>query len=154
MRRRARPNSIIGWRELVSLPDMSLENVRAKVDTGAQSSALHAWRIQEFKRDGEDWVRFLTNPTRRRSSRVEAEGPLVAKRYVKNSGGQRELRPVISTRIDLMGRRFLIELTLTRREAMSFPMLLGRQAVRGRFLVDTGRSYIGLTTLDGIPVNG
>lgn len=137
---RERPT--IGWREWVSLPDLSVEWIKAKVDTGARTSSLHAFDVERFRARGRDMVRFLIHPDQRSVERtILAEAELLEERKVKNSGGQTEVRPVILTTVAILGERLEVELTLTRRDLMGFRMLLGRQAVRNRFLVDPGRSY-------------
>jgi len=137
------PKPVIGWREWVRLPELGIKSVKAKVDTGARTSSLHASDIEEFARDGVDYVRFCVHPEQRRSRPViTVEVPLLARRRVTNSGGKSELRPVVETTIELMGQRWPIELTLTRRTTMGFRMLLGRQAIRGHFVVDPGRSFV------------
>ncbi len=134
---------MIGWREWLRLPDLGVDRIKAKVDTGARSSALHAVEICRFERDGEPWVRFVVHPLQRQTrTEVQAEAPLLEERRIRPSTGKATLRPVILTRVSLAGRRWPIEVTLVNRDVMGFRMLLGRQAVRGRFLVDPGRSYL------------
>lgn len=134
----------IGWREWLHLPGLDIEAIKAKVDTGARSSSLHAYGIERFRRRGVRMVRFLVHPIQRNfRTTVQAEAPLVDLRKVRSSSGVASLRPVILTEVELLGERWEIEITLTRRDAMGFRMLLGRQAVRGRFLVDPNRSYVG-----------
>ena len=138
-RRRAR----IGWREWVSLPDLGVARVKAKIDTGARSSALHAFAVERVRRRGKDLVRFAIHPLQRSSRReVVAEAEMVDERIVRSSNGVHALRPVILTRVELLGEAWPIELTLASRDEMGFRMLLGRQAMRGRFLIDPGRSYL------------
>lgn len=133
----------VGWREWTSLPELGIRSVKAKVDTGARSSCLHAYDIRETERQGRTWLLFKVHPLQQNDRYiVECEAPLLEYRQVKSSDGRRELRPVIQTDIELGGLRWPIELTLTRRDAMGFRMLLGREAVRGRFVVDPGRSYL------------
>ncbi len=144
-RRKRLPPRTIGWREWVALPDLGLPAIKVKVDTGARSSSLHAFDVTEVVRDGETYVRFAVHPIQRTArATVEAEARLVEHRVVRNpgGGGREELRPVIRTDIELAGERWPIELTLTRRDAMGFRMLLGRQAVRRRFIVDPARSFL------------
>jgi len=134
---------LIGWREWLALPDLNVPRLKAKVDTGARSSALHAFDVEVFNRDGKDMVRFTVHPFQRDTLRtVTAEAELIGYRNVRNSGGQESLRPAILTTVSLMGQSWPVELTLTSRDAMGFRMLLGRQALRGRFLVHPGRSYL------------
>ena len=133
---------VIGWREWVALPDLGIQSVKAKVDTGARTSSLHAYDVEEFRRGGRDMVRFVVHPEQRSTKEtIECEARLIDRRKVKPSSGHSELRPVILTEVELMGQRWKVELTLTNRDAMGFRMLLGRQATRGRFLVDPGSSY-------------
>lgn len=135
---------VVGWREWVALPALGVRAVKAKIDTGARSSALHAYNIERFDRAGERWVRFTIHPWQRDvATTVVAEAPLLDDRWVRSSSGRQELRPVVTTDVELMGVRWPIELTLSNRDPMGFRMLLGRQAVRGRFIVDPGRSYRG-----------
>jgi hypothetical protein len=117
--------------------------IKAKVDTGARTSSLHAFGVTEVEVEGKPWVRFTVHPEQRRfHPSIQAQAPLLSYRRVKDSGGKTELRPVIETTVELLGQSWTIELTLTRRDAMGFRMLLGRQAVRRRFLVDPGRSFL------------
>lgn len=133
----------IGWREWVSLPDLGVHAVKAKIDTGARSSALHAFDVEQFERSGRAMVRFQAHPIQRNDDYiVTAEAALLEERLVRNSGGQAEMRPVIETAVQVGGVMWTIELTLTNRDDMGFRMLLGRQAVRRRYLVDPGRSFL------------
>ena len=135
--------AIIGWREWLALPDLDLPRIKAKVDTGARSSSLHAYDIEVFTRRGRDFVRFTVHPVQRETkTTIHCVAPLHEHRHVKSSSGHREYRPIIRTPIELGGERWPIDLTLTTRDAMGFRMLLGREAIRKRFLVDSGRSYL------------
>ena len=137
------PMPTIGWREWVRMPDLGIDFIKAKVDTGARTSSLHAFNVQDTVRDGVPHVRFSVHPEQRTAQpTIVAELPLIARRRVRDSGGKTELRPVVETHIELLGHRWPIEITLTRRDAMGFRMLLGRQAVRKRFLVDSGSSFL------------
>lgn len=132
-----------GWREWVLLPDLSSSPIRAKLDTGARTSALHAFRMQRFERAGEDWVRFELHPNQRSRKNVQVvEAQLEDERLVRSSNGSEELRPVITATCRLGELSWPIELTLTRRDAMSYRLLLGRTALRGRVKVDSGRSFV------------
>ncbi len=136
----------IGWREWVALPELGIVEIKAKVDTGARTSSLHAYDIHEFSRRGQRMVRFKVHPVQRsRKQVVEAVAQLQDVRTVRPSSGQAEERPVIVTELELMGERWAVELTLTSRDAMGFRMLLGRQAMRRFFVVDPGRSFLGIT---------
>ncbi|MGG6241206.1 ATP-dependent zinc protease family protein [Nodosilinea sp. AN01ver1] len=135
--------AIIGWREWVALPGLGVQAIKAKIDTGARSSALHAFAVERFEQGGRAMVRFQAHPLQRNDDvTVTAEAVLLEEREVRNSGGQAELRPVIETQVQVGRAVWTIELTLTNRDEMGFRMLLGRQAVRRRYLVDPGRSYL------------
>jgi hypothetical protein len=135
---------VIGWREWIALPELGIAAVKAKVDTGARSSALHAFDVETVRRKGREFARFKVHPRQRSTKRtIHAEAEVIDHRVVKNSGGQRTLRPVIETLVDFQGARWPIELTLVGRDEMGFRMLLGRHAIRRRFLVDSGRSFVG-----------
>ena len=134
----------IGWREFVSLPDLGIPSIKAKVDTGARSSSLHAFEMELFNKDGLDIVRFKIHPQQRSITKViEVETPVFDFRKVKSSSGESSVRPVIVTIVEMMGVAWPIELTLANRDEMGFRMLLGREAIRGRMLVDAGKSYFG-----------
>ena len=135
---------VIGWREWVRLPELGIRNIKVKVDTGARSSALHAYDVQEFHKGDEKWVRFKIHPDQRSANRtVVAEAKILEYRLVKNSGGKAVRRPVILTTVSLLDTSWEIELTLANRDEMGFRMLLGREAVRGRLLIDSGGSFYG-----------
>jgi len=133
----------IGWREWIALPELGIAAIKAKVDTGARSSALHAVDFETFARAGEPWIRFKVHPLQRDwRTEIVTEAALADERWVRSSSGRRTLRPVIRTAAELGGARWPIEITLVRRDMMGFRMLLGRQAVRRRFVVDPGRSFL------------
>ncbi len=133
----------IGWRVWVALPELGVTRIKAKIDTGARSSALHAFDLEHFRRRGHDMVRFAIHTLQRSRKRViVAEAEMMDERIVRSSNGVHALRPVILTQVELLGESWPIELTLASRDEMGFRMLLGRQAVRGRFLIDPGRSYL------------
>ena len=134
---------IVGWREWVALPELGIALVKAKVDTGARTSCLHAKDVTTFVRKKQRWVRFTVHPMQRSTRRaVVCLAPLVDERWVRSSNGRSQLRPVIRTQLELGDERWDIELTLTNRAVMGFRMLLGRQAVRRRAIVDPGQSYL------------
>jgi hypothetical protein len=125
------------------MPDLGIPGIKAKVDTGARTSALHTHDYAVFRREGTDWIRFHLHPLPRRS-RVElaCEAPLLEFREVKDSGGHAEDRPFVRTTACLGRTTWEIVLSLTNRESMKFRMLLGREALAGRFVVDAARSYL------------
>jgi hypothetical protein len=135
---------VIGWREWVGLPDLGIKRIKAKVDSGARSSSLHAFNVEQFKRRGKPWVRFELHPLQRRNDKtVKAEARVLEYRSVRSSSGKATMRPVIITTVDLLGMSWPVELTLANRDEMGFRMLLGREAFRNRFLVDGGKSFYG-----------
>ncbi len=128
----------------MSLPDWGVAHLKAKVDTGARTSSLHAFGLEWFDRDGRPWVRFEIHPWQRSTAdAVIAETAVVATRDIRSSSGEVEHRPVVRTSLVLAGRRVTAEVTLTRRDEMGFRMLIGREALRRRFVVDPGVSYLG-----------
>lgn len=134
---------LLGWREWVSLPELGIESIKAKVDTGARTSALHTFKLETFSEDGVAKVRFSIHPYQHDLSVVkECTATLVDERSVTDSGGHTELRPVILTSILIGGVSKKIETTLTNRENMKFRMLLGRTAMHGDFIVDPESSYL------------
>ncbi|MEZ6197852.1 MAG: RimK/LysX family protein [Planctomycetota bacterium] len=134
---------VIGWREWVALPEFGVSSIKAKVDTGARTSSLHAYDVEEFVRGRKRWVRFTVHPEQRDvSETIRVTAPLKEHRRVRSSTGHTERRPVVWTTVEILGDRFEIEITLTNRDVMGFRMLLGRQAIRGRFVVDPGRSFL------------
>lgn len=133
----------IGWREWVGLPDLGVGAIKAKVDTGARTSALHAYRIEPFRRAGALWIRFELHPMQRSETmKVACEARAIDERTVRNSGGGVEHRYIIRTLLKLGERSWPIELALANRDQMGFRMLLGRTALEGRVLVEPGRSYL------------
>lgn len=131
----------VGWREWVTLPELDIEAIKVKVDTGARTSALHAFQVESFQRDNREWVRFSIHPIQGQDLVRHCEAPVLDRRVVTDSGGHKEERPVIRTDIELGGRRWPIEITLTDRENMIFRMLLGRTAM-GEIVVDPTASFL------------
>lgn len=138
-----KPPPALGWREWVGLPDQGVEWLKAKVDTGARTSSLHAPGLHTFEVENREWVRFSIYPWQRSTAdAVQVEARVLDRRLVRSSSGITERRPVVILPLQFGSTVVDVEFTLTRRDQMGFRMLLGRQALRGRFLVDTGRSYL------------
>lgn len=132
----------IGWREWVKLDELNIPFIKAKIDTGARTSCLHAYDVEMFKKRGQDYVRFKVHPEQRNSKTVvQAEAKVFEYRNVKSSSGHSDLRPVIITTLEMLGEKWPIELTLANRDEMGFRMLLGREGFRGKVLVDASKSY-------------
>lgn len=128
----------------MALPELGVPAIQAKVDTGADSSSLHAFNQGRFERDGVEYVRFEIYPQKRSNTgAISCESEVVMERKVRNPGGRSELRPVISTSVVLNGVPIRALINLTERDEMSFRMLIGRRTLRGKFLVNPGRSYLG-----------
>ncbi|MFV0574164.1 MAG: ATP-dependent zinc protease [Vibrio sp.] len=134
---------IVGWREVLSLPELGIKQIKAKVDTGARSSCLHAFKIETFEKNTELWVRFWIHPLQNNNNHVQiCESKIIDRRTVKDSGGHAEERYVIETLLDFNGEQWPIEVTLTNRENMLFRMLLGRTAMHDRIIVDPAASFL------------
>ena len=131
----------LGWRERLALPAFGIPILKAKLDTGARSSSLHVDALESFERDGQTWLRFAVNVGGRHRVSVACEAPALDRRAVTDTGGRRTLRWFIRTEVQLAGQRFTVDINLTDRRHMLFPMLLGRTALLGRFAVDPAVSY-------------
>jgi hypothetical protein len=134
---------VIGWREWVALPELKIDQIKCKVDTGAKTSALHAYFIEPFKKPDGDYVRFGLHPIQKDSEKeIICVCRVVDQREVTDSGGHCEKRYVISTPIALGEHVWDAEFTLTNRETMLFRMLLGRDAIKNKFNVNPACSYL------------
>jgi hypothetical protein len=120
---------VIGWMEHLDLPVLGLSQIKAKIDTGARTSALHATKIQTFRRDDKEWVRFQVKPDLR-TPKVWVEAPVYDRRDIKNTSGIPEERIIIRTKLKLIDRSWIISVSLTDRSNMRFPMIVGRTALK------------------------
>ncbi|WP_314428242.1 ATP-dependent zinc protease [uncultured Microbacterium sp.] len=144
MSKSSHSNTLIGWREWVSLPDLGVDWIKAKIDTGARTSSLHAFDIHEFERDGASWVRFQVKPWQdSQEDAVIVESPVHDRRDVRSSSGHAQRRYVVELLIRLYDREVLAEVTLSNRDEMGFRMLIGREALRQGYVVDPARSFVG-----------
>lgn len=142
------PKQIIGWREWLALPQIGIPAVKAKIDTGARTSSLHTFHLEEFSAGGRRMIRFGIHPLQKRKDiELFCEAPVIDRRRVKDSGGHVEKRYVIRTSAVMGGLHWPIDITLTNRDTMLFRMLLGRTALAKRFLLDPARSYATGRTL-------
>ena len=142
-RRIKREKATVGWREWVAFPELGIDRINAKIDSGAKTSALHAFRPQEVRIDGVDYVEFYVHPKQRhREPEIFCRAELVDKRLVTSSNGMQQNRYVVATQLAVGGRSYRIELTLTDRDEMSFRVLIGREALKRRFVIDPGKSYL------------
>ena len=140
----AHSNTVAGWREWVTLPSAGVPWIKAKLDTGARSSALHAFDVTEVEVGGSPGVRFWIHPWQRSDAdAVEVTLPVLDLREVRSSNGQVEERYAVPLEVTLVGRTVATEVTLSNRDEMGFRMLVGREALARGFLVDSSVSYVG-----------
>ncbi|MEO5535910.1 MAG: RimK/LysX family protein [Pseudolysinimonas sp.] len=136
--------TLAGWREWVQLPEIGVPWIKAKLDTGARTSSLHAYKIKEFDRDGTQWVRFRVRPWQESTDdEVVVELPVHDRRAIRSSSGHVEKRFVVLMRLTLVGHDVTAEVTLSNRDAMGFRMLIGREVLRHGFMVAAARSFLG-----------
>ena len=134
----------IGWREWVALPQAGVDWVKAKIDTGARSSSIHAFDLEAYDVAGQEWVRFSIHPWQKSDEdHVELELPVLDRREVRSSNGQTEQRYAVSLDVRLAGRTITTVMTLSNSDEMGFRMLIGREALERGFLVDSATSYAG-----------
>jgi hypothetical protein len=137
------PSMIIGWREYVSLPDLGVEQISAKIDSGARTSCLHAMNIEEFYKGDDLYVRFATQPKRKDTKfEVTCEAQVKEKRIVKSSNGTESKRYVIVTNVQMGNYKWPVEMTLTGRKKMTYKMLFGRTSMGVDFLINPTHSYL------------
>jgi hypothetical protein len=137
------PHIVIGLREWVALPELGVVGLRAKIDTGASTSVLHATEISEFERDGQRWVRFTAHIGTLVQRRHRCEAPLVTRKIIKSSNGHVQTRYVVRTLLALGDHLWPVEFTLTCRKTMRYRLLLGSKALMdGKWLVDPAQTYI------------
>lgn len=133
----------VGWREWCLLPELGLPPIKAKVDTGARTSCLHAFKIEPYIKEGKQWVHFGIHPHQEdNETEVYCDAEVIDQRVVSDSGGHKENRYVILTRLILAGQEWPIEITLTNRDSMLFRMLLGRTAMHNHIIVDPAKSFL------------
>jgi hypothetical protein len=146
----AAPLILLGWREWVALPALSITKLKAKIDTGARTSALHAYAIEPYQKGAESWVMFVIHPKQRRNDVfVECHAPVKDRRMVSDSGGHKQRRYVIETPLIIGASTIITEMTLTNRDSMLFRMLIGRTTLNSRFIIDPQASYLqGKPVLD------
>lgn len=133
----------VGWREWLSLPELGIPAIKAKMDTGARTSALHAFALEPFYENERLKIRFGIHPLQKRTDiEIFCVADVIDQRIVSDSGGHREKRFVIETSVQMANREWPIEMTLTNREDMMFRMLLGRTAMKNRIVVDPAKSYL------------
>lgn len=137
------PKLIVGWKEWIALPELGIPAIKAKIDTGAKTSSIHAYDIEHIKKKSKDFVRFTLHPlSRDKTITQQCELPVLDKRFIKSSSGDREKRPVIRTKIHIDGCEWDIELNLTNRDYMGFRMLIGREALEKKALINPAIGFI------------
>ncbi|MDO9105530.1 MAG: ATP-dependent zinc protease [Methylovulum sp.] len=134
---------MLGWREWAALPELNIDLIKAKIDTGARSSAIHAFAIEPYRKNGQRWVMFAVHPVQKNCEvAVECHAPIKDRRLVSDSGGHKQRRYVIETQLILGHSAIRAEMTLTNRDSMLFRLLMGRTAMNTRFVIDPHASYL------------
>lgn len=137
------PKLIAGWREWARLPDLGVERIKVKLDTGARTSSLHAFDITTFTHGGDDWVQFDIHPIQEDETITQrCVSPIIDYRWITSSTGHKQKRFIISTTLEIGEFSALIELSLAKRDEMGFGMLVGRKALKKRILVDPSHSFL------------
>ena len=137
------PLITVGWREWVLLPELGLPGIKAKIDTGARTSCLHAFSVESFEKNGSEWVRFGIHPHQNDTdTEIYSEAEVTDKRMVSDSGGHKEERYVIMTDLVMAEQRWPVEITLTNRDTMLFRMLIGRTAMENKIMVNPAKSFL------------
>jgi hypothetical protein len=133
---------ILGWREWVTLPELNIKHIKAKIDTGARSSALHAFAIEPYQKHNQPWVMFAIHPEQNNTELViECHAAVKDRRIVSDSGGHKQRRYVIETQLLLGSAVINAEMTLTNRDSMLFRMLIGRTTLNDRFMINSSASF-------------
>ncbi len=133
----------IGWREWVALPELGVNKIKVKVDTGARTSSIHAFDMEIYTRAGQDYVKYKLHPNQKDIKKtISCKSKVIEYRSIRSSNGAIEHRPVILTDISVFGLTWPIEITLTNRDEMGFRMLLGRASIKNMFLVNPGKSFL------------
>lgn len=133
----------LGWREWCNLPELGIPAIKAKIDTGAKTSALHAFKVERFEQNNQAFVRFSVHPVQKNETvQIECIAPIKDERVISDSGGHKEIRYIIETQIVIGNKSWPIEMSLTNRDCMRFRMLLGRRAMKDLAIVDPTASYL------------
>ncbi len=136
--------TIIGWQEVITLNNFDNHKIKAKIDTGAKNSVLHADNIKNYQIENENWVEFaICQLSKEKTSRKLWQAKLIEYRYITDSGGKKEKRPIVLTEIEIANRKIVTEISLTNRKHMSFEMLIGRGSLKkAKLIVDSRKKYL------------
>ncbi|MBI1365136.1 MAG: ATP-dependent zinc protease [Alphaproteobacteria bacterium] len=142
-RKTKRAPATIGWREWAAFPALGAERIKAKIDSGAKTSAIHAFKVKVVRRADGEWAEFRLHPLQKsKTPEIKCAAPIVDRRRIRSSNGAVEERIIIRTMLRLGAREWPIELSLAKRDEMGFRLLLGRSAIRRRFVIDPGASFL------------